>query len=659
MIVRYWVWLTMLVIGCARHQSVGPAALSGPDRVELPMYRNPGAADKVFVEVSLGDRTPRLFLIDTGAAVTAVSDRVAQDLALSVKRQPGSLVGVAGSTPWSAALLPELSLGRHTLQQIPVAVGVTGVPTQVGLVPLDGILGNDVLDRFRVTVDYPANRLVLERSPGSPMPKTASALFYNGQHPMVKTTMTVRNDAGITVEQPVLFQLDTGTRGVVLRGGGHEDLAAVSTPEEQLVRGVGSARAERRPAMTVPIVRIPMGGAVIDTPIRGVWLDHDHTGRRHAPELNGLIGFAGLQAFRVVIDYRSKQFALLSATDTRPTVDVHAWYIDRGRPNPIDRVKALVVLNRPEDAERLLTKLARHPARNPEAAILHARMKRTAGAVDEAIDGLQGVPMHALVTSGEIIAMVNTMWLRGDTEKAGETAYLATVLEPDLPAAWVAMADLHLSTGDITKARRAVAEAVNASGDPDAYRIRRALIAWMDSDVDGAMTHLRNMIANDPVQGFPQWLYAQVADTDDRLILAAHDLRTAQARVSADRAPFDFAAGAWFAVGNTAEAESSWKQGISRDCDRARTEQSRDNCLAWYQVLIGKDLADAEAKVRSALSLDPNRSEYLDTLAMVLEAQGRASEARDASWKAALQQPGDVYLIAQALRLQQRAQSKP
>ena len=657
--VRIWVWSLILLFGCARHHPVGPGLLSGPARIDLPLYRNPGSADKVFVEVELGDRKPRLFLVDTGAAVTAVSDRVAQDLNMAVKRQPGSLVGVAGRTTWKAGLLPEISLGRYTLQRIPVAVGVTGVPTQVGLVPLDGILGNDILDHFRVTVDYPANRLTLERSPASPMPDTATPLFYNGQHPMVKTTLTARNDQGITVEQPVLLQVDTGTRGVVLRGGSHNELATVTTPEDQLVQGVGSDQPERRSTMTVPIVRIPVGGAVIDTPIRGVWLDHDDAGRRHAPEMNGLLGFAGLQPFRVLIDYKAKQFALAPADETAPNVDVHDWYIARGRPSPTDRVKALVVLGRTGEAERLLTKLARSPSRNPEAAILYARMRRTAGAISEAIDGLQGVPMRALVTSGEIIAMVNTLWLQGNVEKASDTAHLATVLEPGLPAAWIATADLHLSKGDISKARDAIAEAINASGNPDSYRIRRALIAWMDRDVDGAMTHLRTMITRDPAQGFPQWLYAQVADTDDRVTLAAHDLRTAGQRIAADRAPYDFAAGAWHAIGDNAEAELNWKAGVSRDCDRARSQQSRDNCMAWYQVLIGRDLAGAEEKVRSALSTDPNRSEYLDTLAMVLEAQGRASEARDASWQAALQQPSDVYLITQALRLNRRAQSDP
>lgn len=648
---RMLFWIGLLLAGCAPHHRASLDGITGPDRAVFPLYNNPVSGDKLFVEARLGAGKRVLFLVDTGSAISVISQPIATDLGLTVEPQPGALVGVAGRTAWSAAVLPELKLGPYTIRNHPVAVGVAGVPSTIGLVPLAGIIGNDILDRFRVTIDFPANRMVLERSPNDAMPATATVLFYNGQQPKIKTTLTARNESGVTVEQPVLLQVDTATRGLVLQGGSHSGLETVSSTQEQLIQGVGSGVPQRRSTRRVPVVRLTAGGAVIDDPIEATWLNYDVFGRQHAPEMYGLLGYAGLRRFRATIDYTSKQFALTPSDETNPKVDVHHWFITRGDPSPIDRVKSMVVIGRAAEAERLLTRMARNPSKHPEATILFARMQRSTGDVANALTTLNGVPMHELAKTGEIVAFVNTLWLQGNRKRANDTAYLATVLEPKEPASWVATADLKLSEGNAPAAREAIAEALAVSGEPNTLGIRRAVVAWMDEDIDGALTHLRRLVRSAPDQGYPQWLYARLADTDDRLSLVESDIDKAEQRSDPRRMPYDFAAGAWKQLGDSDRAERLWAIGMARDCDRAASEASRSNCAAWYQGLIGRDLEGAEAMVRTALEAEPSKSEYLDTLAMILEAQGRLPEARDISWRAALQQPSDPYLITQAIRL--------
>ena len=98
--------------------------------------------------------------------------------------------------------------------------------------------------------------------------------------------------------------------------------------------------------------------------------------------------------------------------------------------------------------------------------------------------------------------------------------------------------------------------------------------------------------------------------------------------------------------------------GLTRDCSKASDKASQQNCTAWYHALARTDLEKAEQLVETALAKRPHRAEYLDTLAVVLEAQGRHSDAREAAWKAALQVPDDVYLFTQALRLNSAQRTK-
>jgi len=353
---------------------------------------------------------------------------------------------------------------------------------------------------------------------------------------------------------------------------------------------------------------------------------------------------------RILIDYPGKQFAFLPTAGSAPPKDVHEWYLARARPSPLDSAKTLLLLGRAAEAQRRLTSLAKDPANNSEATILLARMMRAQGNLEKASSLLAKVPMRPLATSGEIIALVNGLWLSGDSTKALESARLATTLEPRAAASWVALADVQLSLGNTDDSRKALTEAMSVEGDPTQYRLRRSIVASSDSDVDGAMTHLRSMIRRQPANGYAQWLYARLADSTDRKSLVAGDLDAAQRLVHPTQFPFDFAAGAWSILDGPALSEELLGQGMARDCERARTAPSRDNCIAWYQSMVDLDLEKAEALVRKALEAHPERSEFLDTLAMVLEARGQYAEAKKASWRAALHQPDDPYLVVQALR---------
>jgi cytochrome c-type biogenesis protein CcmH/NrfG len=110
-------------------------------------------------------------------------------------------------------------------------------------------------------------------------------------------------------------------------------------------------------------------------------------------------------------------------------------------------------------------------------------------------------------------------------------------------------------------------------------------------------------------------------------------------------------AAAWRIVGDPKQANSLKAAGLKRDCTRASTENSKDNCKAWYSALVHQELDDARIRIDRAVRAEPTKAEFLDTLAMVLEAQGHIGAAKDAAIKAARLAPDDIYLLLQAARL--------
>jgi clan AA aspartic protease (TIGR02281 family) len=94
------------------------------------------------------------FLVDTGSSVTIVSPAAATVLALPLRSEGDAieLQTLAGKTAGRRSTLRLLAMGDVELHDVPVVVHDPGPG-------LDGILGNTVLGRYRVTLD--ADRRIL------------------------------------------------------------------------------------------------------------------------------------------------------------------------------------------------------------------------------------------------------------------------------------------------------------------------------------------------------------------------------------------------------------------------------------------------------------------------------------------------------------------
>jgi hypothetical protein len=141
---------------------------AAPAQTTLDLWRARPDHDKLMIEATLPGGVAALFLVDTGASVSSVDADLAAALALRPVAGAGWVEGLSGRAPWRLAVLSSLSLGPMTLRDVRVAVGLPGVPTRIGALPLAGILGNNVWSAFTLDIDAAHDRMRLWRPPAGP-----------------------------------------------------------------------------------------------------------------------------------------------------------------------------------------------------------------------------------------------------------------------------------------------------------------------------------------------------------------------------------------------------------------------------------------------------------------------------------------------------------
>ena len=125
-----------------------PKPYTGPDSTALDLLRTSENGPRIFVQAKFPNGDDGLFMVDTGAAISTLSEKTAERLGLALERNYGSVEGLGGTPNFHRTTLPTLGLGDARLSGVEFAVGVRGVPEFAYFMPLDGILGNNVWSHF-------------------------------------------------------------------------------------------------------------------------------------------------------------------------------------------------------------------------------------------------------------------------------------------------------------------------------------------------------------------------------------------------------------------------------------------------------------------------------------------------------------------------------
>jgi predicted aspartyl protease len=196
--------------------------------IALPCVKASESADGIMLSRTTGNhlfapvlvnRKPAWFAVDTGAALTIVDRKKAQELGLA---SLGKTVELPNQIEVNDRVVPvanlqNLSLGTQSLGSGPVAlIDLTQFRARLRTggtaVPMDGILGLDILERYKAIIDCAQERIYMQI--GSPSDLAAVQTDIRRQH-LKSIPMRITRSGALEIEGSLngkrySFVVDTG-----------------------------------------------------------------------------------------------------------------------------------------------------------------------------------------------------------------------------------------------------------------------------------------------------------------------------------------------------------------------------------------------------------------------------------------------------------------
>jgi hypothetical protein len=117
-------------------------------------------SNEVIVKAKVNDKDELNFVIDTGATQSVLDKSVAKTLGKCEDSNLTMTTG-SGSVNLSYMNIPKMAIGDLTLKDIHFAVADLAAFSQILGQRPSGLIGANILRRFRVTIDYPQKKLIL------------------------------------------------------------------------------------------------------------------------------------------------------------------------------------------------------------------------------------------------------------------------------------------------------------------------------------------------------------------------------------------------------------------------------------------------------------------------------------------------------------------
>jgi len=256
------------------------------------------AMGHVKVPVSVNGQGPFSFTLDTGASVTTIGKRIAEELAIETRKGSRSEArGVGGGIPVQYADV-EIGIGSLEFEKDEVYV-LDFEAIFRGLGSRDGAFGFTTLNQCTMSLSYSNERFKLHKGKSRRDLDWIPFEYVNNSH-------LVGLPVHINGKGPYQFALDTGAGGTVMSPEVAEKLGLDVKPIEGMARGlggdvqlkmaeldslfVGAAKITNNQVMVIDLSKVSPKGKLIE---------------------NGIIGYDFLKNFETVIDYPSEQISFI------------------------------------------------------------------------------------------------------------------------------------------------------------------------------------------------------------------------------------------------------------------------------------------------------------------------------------------------------------
>jgi hypothetical protein len=289
---------------------------NGATHASVPMQLESGM---LLIDVSIDGKGPMPFILDTGGHAILTAD-AAKKLGMSTQGGGVSYGSGPGSMATQYTHVGTLTLGDAKIANQPfIIIPFTDWTDRGSRPPVAGILGLEIFERFAVTFDYDAGKLLLQPYDHGEAPKKAEGttlpLQFTDDMPLVEATLDGK---------PGIFGIDTGNSGYTLIapqwaarvGIADRYLKGIPSP----TGGVGGLFV----AHLAPIHSLTLGDHQV-TRIAGMLTTPD-AGATGNPSEAGNIGQNVLSRFKVHFDYRRGEMVLAPRDNYTPPEPMTAGF---------------------------------------------------------------------------------------------------------------------------------------------------------------------------------------------------------------------------------------------------------------------------------------------------------------------------------------------
>jgi predicted aspartyl protease len=226
------------------------------------------------------------FLLDTGASNTSIDRRVAKRLGLH--GHPTKVINFDKTVAVEWTEIEELTFGPERTTNVRVMIEDLGNLRSNG-VPVDGVIGLDLLREQSFLVDYARKRVIF------------GPIATGGMRgvPMRADAKSIRVEVELDA-RPVSMVVDTGARGVILYEDTVRELLANYRPEGQ--SGALSLGGPLESRMAI-VPRLRLGGQNLDREVVLI----SAPGAKRLSGVSGYLGLASLGAKQVAFSFETNQ----------------------------------------------------------------------------------------------------------------------------------------------------------------------------------------------------------------------------------------------------------------------------------------------------------------------------------------------------------------
>lgn len=276
---------------------VSAQASAPPHSVSVPLIIR---QDLPLASISVANaKRPLTFLVDTGSEITTLDKEVARELRLPIADDV-EIQTVSADDTGTSADLPWLQLGGKRVRGLKVAVyDLSSVSQSLG-VPVEGVLGIDVLRNFVFTIHYSRKEIVLADPANIHPPASAVSIRFGEGGCLIPISLNGN--------APIEFLLDTGTNMTQLPAPVWSELTRAWKPSK-IAAGLASNGMQAKESFAVKLRSARLGAYSVAGPVVRVW-PQTSTGTFAANDAPALLASDFLQRFVLTVDLPQRKLWL-------------------------------------------------------------------------------------------------------------------------------------------------------------------------------------------------------------------------------------------------------------------------------------------------------------------------------------------------------------